>query len=77
MLPENVDERSNGFDIVGKLSENERKEFFKPVDIIYRPVSKLNQTINYYFSESMRNAYPFGKKNRQQENNVMPVTNLF
>ena len=52
-----VEECFKGFDIVRKLTENEVKELFKPTDIVYRPVLKLNQTINCYFSESMRNAF--------------------
>ena len=37
-----VEERFNDFNIVRKLTENEVKELFKPNDIVYRPVSKLN-----------------------------------
>ena len=44
-----------------KLLENlqkiKKKETFKPIDIVYKPVSKINQTINCNFSKSMRNAY--------------------
>ena len=52
-----VEEHFNGFQIVRRITENERKQFFKPIDIMYRPVSKINQTINCYFSKSMRKAY--------------------
>ena len=37
-----AEERFNDFDIVRNLIENEVKELFKPNDIVYRPVSKLN-----------------------------------
>ena len=33
------------------------EERFNGFKIIYKPVSKISQTINYYFSKSMRNAY--------------------
>ena len=52
-----VDENFNGFELVGKLSEYETRQLFKPIDVVYRPVSKINQIINCYFSKSMRNAY--------------------
>ena len=52
-----VEERLYGFDIVRKPTENEKKELFKPIGIVYKPVSKVNQIINCYFSKSMRNAY--------------------
>ena len=52
-----VEERFNGFELARKLTENERKQLFKPIDIVYRPVSKINQVINCYSSKSMRNAY--------------------
>ena len=56
-IPACVEKPFNGFDIVRKLTGNEVKELLKPTDIVHRPISKLNQTINCYFSESMRNAY--------------------
>ena len=51
-----VEERFNGFELVRKPTENERKQLLKPIDIVYRPVSKINRIINFYFSKSMRNA---------------------
>ena len=48
-----VEERFNGFEIVSKLIENEKEELLKPIDIVYKPVSKLNQTIDCCFSKSM------------------------
>ena len=41
-----VEERFNGSGIVRKLNKNERRRLFKPIDIVYRPASKINQTIN-------------------------------
>ena len=52
-----VEQRFNGSKILSKLTENERKELLKPIDIVYKPFLNLNQTINCYFSKSMRNAY--------------------
>ena len=52
-----VEEHFNGLQIVRRLTENERKQFFKPIDIVYRLVSKINQTINCDFLKSMRNTY--------------------
>ena len=48
------EEPSNGFEIVGKLIEIERKEMLKPLDIVYKSMSKIDQTANCCFSESMR-----------------------
>ena len=52
-----VEKRFNGFEIVRKVTEDQRKENFQPIEIVYKPVSKISQTINCYFSKSMRNAY--------------------
>ena len=52
-----VEECFNDFELVKKLTKNERKQLFKAIDIVYRPVSKINQVINCYFSKSMRNTY--------------------
>lgn len=30
---------------------------FKPLDVVYKPLSKIDQTVNCYFSKSTRNAY--------------------
>ena len=43
-----VEECFKGFDVVRKLTENERKKLFKQIDIVYKPMSKLNQIINYF-----------------------------
>lgn len=52
-----VEEQFNGFEIVKKLFENEKKEMFRPLDIVYRAVAKIDQIVNCYFSKSIRNVY--------------------
>ena len=51
-----VQERFNGFQLVKRLGETERRHFYRPIDIVYKPVSKISQTVNCYFSKSMKNA---------------------
>ena len=36
---------------------DEGKRIFKALNIVYRPVRKIYQIVNYYFSVSMRQAY--------------------
>ena len=43
--------------LVKKLTENSIKQFFKPIDFVYKLVSEVNQIINCFFAVSMRNAY--------------------
>ena len=74
-----VEERFYGFDFVRKFSENERKTLFKPIDIVYKPVAKLNQIINCYSSKSMRNVYRAisdlkKEKKQQPQNSATPAT---
>ena len=52
-----VEERFNGFHLVRKLAENEMRQNFKLIDIVYKPVRKVNQIMGCYFSFLMRNAY--------------------
>ena len=53
-----VEERFNGFELVKKkLTKNPIKQLCRPIDIVYKPVSEINQIINYFFAVSMRNAY--------------------
>ena len=44
-----------------KLLENLQKikgnKNFQPIDIVFKPVTKINQTINCYLSKLMRNSY--------------------
>ena len=52
-----VEERFNGFQLVKRLGENECRHFYRPINIVYKPVSKIKPIVNCYFSKSMRNAY--------------------
>ena len=56
----------NSFEVVRRMAENELKQLYKPVGIVYRPVSRIDQIINYYFSKSMRNAYWVLTKNNRR-----------
>ena len=51
-----VEERFNSFQLVKKLTEKLTKQNYKPINIVYKPVSKINQ-INCFFTTSIRNAY--------------------
>ena len=51
-----VEERFHGFDIVRKNSKNEHKENYVAADVVYKPVSRIDQIVNCYFTSSMRNA---------------------
>ena len=48
------------------------KKLFYTIDVVYKPISKITQTIDYYFSNSMRNAYRrnFSKGKRGVENPI-------
>ena len=52
-----VEEGFNGFEIVKKLLDGERKKSYKQLDVFYKPVGKIDEIVNYYFSPSMRQAY--------------------
>ena len=57
-FPACAEECFNGFHIIRQLNKCEqKKKDFKPIDIVYKPISNLEQKINCYFSTSMRNAY--------------------
>ena len=60
-----VEERFNGFGLVKKLAENLIRQSYKPIDIVYKPVSKINQIINCYFTPLTRNTHRvvYGKNN--------------
>lgn len=47
----------NGFKIVKKLQEGERKKMYRPLDIVYKPEKKIGQIVNCYFLILMRQAY--------------------
>ena len=56
-LSASVAARVNGFNLVKKLTENLIRQLYRPIDIVYKPVSNINQIINCFFAVSMRNAY--------------------
>ena len=60
-----VEERFNSFQIIRQLNQYKPNKDFKPIDIVYKPISNLKQKINCYFSTSRRNAY---RVNSEQEN---------
>ena len=51
-----VEERFNGFDLANKLTEYSIRQMYRPIDIVYKPASDINQIINCFFAVSMRNA---------------------
>ena len=52
-----VEEHFNGFNLVKKLTENSIRQLYRLIDIVYKPVSDINQIINCFFTVSMRNPY--------------------
>ena len=52
-----VEEHFNGFNLVKKLTENSIRQLYRLIDIVYKPVSDINQIINCFFAVSMRNPY--------------------
>ena len=52
-----AEERFNSFKLVKKLTENSIRHLYRPIDIVYKPVSDINQIINCFFVVSMSNAY--------------------
>ena len=52
-----VIERFNGFQIVRLEFDNEIRKDFKPIDIIYKPVIKLNSIINCFFTDRLHLAF--------------------
>ena len=45
----------NGFELVRRITENELRQLHRPVNIVYKPISRIDQIINCYFPKSMRN----------------------
>lgn len=63
-----VEELFNGFHLVRKLTKNEMRENFKLIDIVYKPLRRVNQIIDCYFSLLMRNAYRLTSEKKNGEN---------
>ena len=40
-----------------ELTENSIKQLYRPIDIVYKPVSDINEIINCFLAVYMRNAY--------------------
>ena len=39
------------------MTENSIRQLYRSIDIVYKPVSDINQIINCFFAVSIRNAY--------------------
>ena len=52
-----VIERFNGFQIVRLEFDNEIRRNFKPIDIVYKPVIKLNAIIDCFFTDQLHLAF--------------------
>ena len=76
-----VEELFNGFHLVRKLTKNEMRENFKLIDIVYKPLRRVNQIIDCYFSLLMRNAYCLTSDKKMEKmlarsTNVSPAKNF-
>ena len=58
-----VEEQFNGFETVRKLSLNQMKNDYKPLNIIYKPVASSEQPVDCYFTSCMRNTYRVVRSN--------------
>lgn len=45
------------FNIFRNLNEKQMKKLFYPIDIVYKFILKITQTVDYYFPNSIRNAH--------------------
>ena len=52
-----IEEQFNDFDIVWRIAEKKQQENYGAVGIVYKPVSRIDQIVNCYFTSSVRNAY--------------------
>ena len=71
-----VEMRFNGFRLVRRMAENELRQLYRPMDIVYRPVSCINQIMNCYFSKSMRNAYRVLTEKKQVLNQQLQIRTM-
>ena len=72
-----VEERLNSFQIIRQLNQYEPKKDFKPIDIVYKPISNLKQKINCYFSTSRRNAYRVNSEQESDQNRASTAEQCF
>ena len=75
-----VEELFNGFHLVRKLTKNKMRENFKLIDIVYKPLRRVNQIIHYFFL-LMRNAYCLTSERKMDKmlarsTNVSPAKNF-
>ena len=75
-----AEEQFNGFNIFWRIAENKQKENYVAVDVVYKPVSRIDQIVNY-FTSSMRNAYCTASRLKkvwksQLQGNAMPATSF-
>ena len=75
-----VEELFNGFHLVRKLTKNKMRENFKLIDIVYKPLRRVNQIIDYFFL-LMRNAYCLTSERKIEKmlarsTNVSPAKNF-
>ena len=54
-----------------------KKKNFKPIDIVYKPISNLKQKINRYFSTSMRNVYKVNSEQKSGQNRASTAEKCF
>ena len=40
-----------------KLTKSSIRQLYRPIDIVYKPLSDINQIMNWFFAVSLRNAY--------------------
>ena len=52
-----VEERFIGFQVARHLSDKEEKRKFYPLDVVYKPVKRLDEIIECYFTNEVRLAY--------------------
>ena len=76
-----VEELFNGFHLVRKLTKNKMRENFKLIDIVYKPLRRVNQIIDCYFFLLMRNAYCLTSERKMDKmlarsTNVSPAKNF-
>ena len=52
-----IKQKFNGFNIVSVEYDRQIRRDFRPIDIIYKPVKKQNETIQCFFPPQMHLAY--------------------
>ena len=67
-----IKQKFNGFNIVSVEYNRQIRRDFRPIDIIYKPVKKQNETIQCFFSPQMHLAYrsTFNKRAKTEHSNA-------